>query len=90
MGILNCVGFCMMVTIRSSSSELRSPALQKKGLAAGISRSDTGDAPLVEINIGLLADNVGIPPSNTLDLGQGVHDFSFTINVGVEETQDVL
>lgn len=48
------------------------------------------DAPLVEVNIGLLADQVGVPSSNTLDLGQGVHDLALSINVGVEQTQNVL
>jgi len=45
---------------------------------------------LVEIDIGLLADQVGVTTSNTLDLGQGVHDLLLSINVGVEETQDEL
>jgi hypothetical protein len=48
------------------------------------------DSPLIEVNIGLLADNVGVTTSNTLDLGQGVHDLPLSINVGVEETEDVL
>ena len=30
--------------------------------------------PLVEIDIGLLADQVGVSLADTLDLGQGVHD----------------
>lgn len=30
--------------------------------------------PLVEVDIGLLADQVGVSATNTLDLGQGVHD----------------
>lgn len=30
--------------------------------------------PLVEVNIGLLADQVGVSATDTLDLGQGVHD----------------
>jgi hypothetical protein len=46
--------------------------------------------PLVEIDIGLLADQVGITTSNTLDLGQGVHDLLLSINVRVEETKDEL
>jgi hypothetical protein len=48
------------------------------------------DLPLVEINIGLLADQVGVSSSNTLDLGQGDHDLSSTLDVGVEETENVL
>ena len=46
--------------------------------------------PLVQINIGLFADKVGVTTTNTLDLSQGVHDLALAINVGVEETQDVL
>jgi len=49
-----------------------------------------GDLPLVEINISLLADQVGVSSSNTLDLGQGDHDLSSTLDVGVEETENVL
>jgi len=48
------------------------------------------DLPLVEINISLLADQVGVSSSNTLDLGQGDHDLSSTLDVGVEETENVL
>ena len=47
-------------------------------------------APLVEVNVGLLADDVGVAATNTLDLSQGVHDLALSINVGVEETQDML
>ena len=54
----------------------------------GIARGD--DLPLVEINISLLADQVGVSSSNTLDLGQGDHDLSSTLDVGVEETENVL
>ena len=46
--------------------------------------------PLVQINIGLFADKVGVATTNTLDLGQGVHDLALAIDVGVKETQDVL
>lgn len=48
------------------------------------------DAPLVQVDIGLFADKVGVTTTNTLDLGQGVHDLALAINVSVEETQDVL
>ena len=47
-------------------------------------------APLVQVDVGLFADKVGVTTANTLDLGQGVHDLALAINVGVEETQDVL
>lgn len=45
---------------------------------------------LVEVDIGLLADQVGVSTSNTLDLGQGVHDLLLSIDVRVEETKDEL
>lgn len=106
----------MIVTIRSSSSELSSPALQHKHESGR--RSLTSDtqrefaramqhrllrdtlssrcaqerkhSPLVHVDIGLLADQVGITTSNTLDLGKGKHDLSFTRDIGVEQTQNVL
>lgn len=46
--------------------------------------------PLVEVHVGLLADQVGVPPTNTLDLGQGEHDLATALDVGVEQTQNVL
>lgn len=48
------------------------------------------DIPLVEVYIGLLANQVGIPTPHTLDLGQGVHDLLFAIDVGVEKSEDEL
>ena len=50
----------------------------------------TSHAPLVEVDIGLLADQVGVPPTDTLDLRQGVHDLALAVNIGVEQTQNVL
>ena len=47
-------------------------------------------APLVEIDVGLLADQVRVTTTNTLDLRQSVHDFAFAIDVSVKQTQDVL
>ena len=35
-------------------------------------RSPNEDEPLGEVNVGLLADEVGVTTTNTLDLGQGV------------------
>jgi len=46
--------------------------------------------PLVQVNIGLLADQVRVAATDTLDLGQGVHNLLLSIDVGVEETQDEL
>jgi hypothetical protein len=48
------------------------------------------NVPLGEVDIGLLADQVGVTATDTLDLGQRVHDLLFSINVSVEETQDEL
>ena len=45
---------------------------------------------LAEIDIGLLADQVGVAAANTLDLGQGVHDLLLAIDVRVQQTDDVL
>ena len=47
-------------------------------------------SPPVQINIGLLEDKVGVTTTNTLDGGQGEHDASLSINVGVENTKNVL
>jgi hypothetical protein len=46
--------------------------------------------PLVQIDIGLLADQVGVSATDTLDLGQGVHDLLLAIDVGVQQSDDVL
>ena len=45
---------------------------------------------LGEINIGLLADQVGVSATDTRDLGQGVHDLLLAIDVCVQQTDDVL
>lgn len=51
----------------------------------------TGDilVPLVQVDIGLLADQVGVSATDTLDLGQGVHDLLLSVNIGVQKTQDL-
>ena len=46
--------------------------------------------PLVEVDISLLADQVGVSSADTLDSGQGVHDLLFSIDVGVQQSQDEL
>lgn len=83
-----------MVTRRSSSSELRSPALNNKSnqnpslvphIFTLFPRS-----PLVEINIGLLADQVGVATTNTLDFSQSIHDLALSVNIGIQETENVL
>ena len=45
---------------------------------------------LREVDVGLFADDVGVPPANTLDLRQRVHDLALAVDIGVEQTQNVL
>lgn len=45
---------------------------------------------LGEVDIGLLADQVRVSATDTLDLGQGVHDLLLSIDVCVQQTDDVL
>ena len=45
---------------------------------------------LAEVDIGLLADQVGITATDTLNLGHGVHDLLLSIDVCVQQTDDVL
>ena len=45
---------------------------------------------LGQIDIGLLADQVGVSATDTSDLGQGVHDLLLSIDVCVQQTDDVL
>lgn len=61
--------------------------------AGNVSRVEAAPAtilPLVQVDIGLLADQVAVSATDTLDLGQGVHDLLLSIDVGVEKTQDEL
>lgn len=45
---------------------------------------------LLEVDVGLLADQVGVSASNTGDFGQGVHDLLLALDVGVQQTDDIL
>jgi hypothetical protein len=47
-------------------------------------------APFIEVNICLLAHQIGVPPTNSLDFRQGVHDFPLPVHIGVKQTQDML
>jgi len=87
-GILYCVGFWMMVTMRSSSSDVSSPALETE-VSGRVRRCGIGggNVPLVEIDVGFLAHEVGVAAADTLDFGHGVHDLLFSIDVGVEKTE---
>lgn len=44
----------------------------------------------VEVNIGLLADNVGESTADTLDGGKSEHNLAVTVNVRVHHTKNVL
>lgn len=79
----------MIVTIRSSSSDVISPALPNT-LVLLLRPTFSILVPLVQIDISLLADQVGVSSAYTLDSGQGVHNLLLAIDVGVEETQDEL
>ncbi|EGA85291.1 Rps18bp [Saccharomyces cerevisiae VL3] len=41
---------------------------------------------LVQINISLLTDQVGVTTTNTLNSGQSVNNFNVTIDIGVQQT----
>lgn len=45
---------------------------------------------LGKIDISLLADEVGISSTNTLDGGKSVHDLDLTVHVSGKQTQNVL
>lgn len=45
--------------------------------------------PLAEVNVGLLAHNVSVAATHTLNLRQGVLDLALAINVRVEQTVNV-
>ena len=45
---------------------------------------------LVHVDLSLLADEVGESASKALDLGEAEDDITLTLNVSVENTQDVL
>ena len=78
----------MIVTIRSSSSEVTSPAL--KTVRSVMCLQLKSCIPLVQVDIGFLADQVGVSSAHTLDFGQGVHDLLLAIDIGVEDTENEL
>lgn len=47
-------------------------------------------APFVHVHIGLLAHDVGKPAADTLNGGESEHDLLLSIDVGVQDTQNVL
>ena len=65
---------------------MSSPALQVKIRDVERIASTDVRVPLVQVDIGLLANQVGVTATDTLDLGQGVHDLLLAIDVGIEKT----
>jgi hypothetical protein len=49
-----------------------------------------GHIPLGKIDVGLLADQVRVSATDTLDLGHGIHDLLLAIDVGVQQSKDEL
>lgn len=45
---------------------------------------------LCHVDVGAFADDVGEAATNTLNARQSVHDFLVTIDIGVQQTDDVL
>lgn len=56
----------------------------------GVNRTGELSGALVQVDIGLLADEVGVTATDTLDLGEGVDNLLLAVDVGVEQTQDEL
>ena len=60
----------MIVTMRSSSSDVISPALWYiKKLCSSVELCGVKGVPLVKIDISFLADEIGVSPAHTFDLG---------------------
>lgn len=49
-----------------------------------------GSGAAIDVNFGLLTNQVGEALANTNNLGHGEHAFPLTVNVGVQHTQNVL
>jgi hypothetical protein len=65
-------------------------AARTKGEHKNRLESSSGYAPLVEVHIGFFADDVGVPPTDTLNFGQSIHDFALSVHIRVEKAEDVL
>ena len=87
-GILNCVGFWIIVTSRSSSSEFSSPALSHH--KTWISTPPMHHVPFVKIYVCFLAHYVGVTATHTLYFCHSIHDLPFTVDICVQKTQNVL
>ena len=54
----------------------------------GLSYSGQLAGALVQVDLGLLADDVRKAATDTLDRGQGEHHLDATVNVGVKHTEN--
>lgn len=80
-----------MVTRRSSSSEVSSPARLFRSTSAFLHTRLAGENELAGGWIGgRTVQGRTVAATDTLDLGQGVDDLLLAVNVGVEQTQDVV
>jgi hypothetical protein len=48
------------------------------------------NVPLGKVNVGALASDVREAAADTLNVSKGVHDLLLTLNVGVQDTENVL
>jgi hypothetical protein len=46
--------------------------------------------PLSQVHVGFLAYNIRVASTNTFNGGQSVHNFLFAINIGIEQTNNML
>lgn len=53
-------------------------------------RGVDAQAPLVRVYFSLLDNQIGEPPSQTLDCSHGVHNFLLAVDIGIQHTQNVL
>lgn len=53
-------------------------------------KKETKNLPLLQVDISLLTDDICISPAHTLDLGEGVHNFTLAIHVSVQQAKNVL
>jgi len=69
-------------------------ACENSTCASPVSQDINPDAwqcvPFVQVNLSLLDHDVREPPTHTTDHGQCEHHLATSINIGVEDTQDVL
>lgn len=88
MGGLTILNIFLSVKEPSRDLELLWVSNDRYNLVDFLSRELTSTLAL--INICLLADHIRESATNTLDGGKGIEHLLASINVGVEDTQDML